>query len=81
MTSPLLLQQTPEAREFVDVTFEIEDSGRSSRIEILDSSENATRAQLRDLENTIKNSRFRPIAANGRVLESAPVTVRYYVSD
>jgi hypothetical protein len=81
MPSNLVSEQTPEFTGYADVTFEIEDSGKTSRVRIVDTSADAPRAVLRDLENTIRHGRFRPIAANGRLLESAPVSVRYYIND
>lgn len=80
-TSSLVSRQTADSTGYADVTFEIEDSGKTARVKILDSSDDAPRSTLRDLVNTIKHGRFRPIAANGRLLESAPVTVRYYIND
>ena len=77
----LMSPQTAGSTGHVDVAFEIRDNGRSARVTALDSSANASRAVTRDVVNMIRQGRFRPIAENGRLLESAPVTVRYYIND
>jgi len=77
----LISVKTAESTGHVDVSFEIRESGQSTRIKVLDSPVNAPRSAVRDLINTIKQGRFRPIAANGRLVESAPVTVRFYVGN
>jgi hypothetical protein len=81
LPNSLVSEQTADSMGYVDVSFEIEDSGKTSRVSVQDSSDNASRSAQRDLVNTIKHGRFRPIAANGRLLESAPVTVRYYIDE
>ena len=80
-THSLSTQQTPAAAGYVDIAFEIRDTGKATRIDVVGASPDLPREVERDVVNTIKFSRFRPIAANGQLLESAPVTVRYYVSD
>lgn len=77
--SSLKTQPTGDSTEYVDVSFEIEDSGKTARVRAVESSADGSRSAQRDLINTIKHGRFRPVAANGRLLESAPVTVRYYI--
>ena len=80
-TNRLISPQTTVSTGYVDVSFEIRANGRSARIRTLDSSADAPRSAIRDLTNMIKQGRFRPIAENGRILASAPVTVRYYIND
>jgi len=77
----LLSAQAANATGHIDVSFEIREDGRSARIKALDSSVNAPRTEQRELVNTIKNGRFRPIAENGQLVEAAPVTLRYYLND
>jgi hypothetical protein len=80
-TDRLVSQQTADSLGHVDVSFEIQESGKSARIEVVESSVDLPRSVVRDLISTIKHGMFRPIAANGRLLDSAPVTARYYISD
>jgi hypothetical protein len=80
-TNRLMSEQQVHSTGHVDIAFEIRDNGTSWRVKILDSSENAPRSVQRELINTIKHGRFRPFAENGRLVESAPVTVRYYHND
>lgn len=80
-TNRLTSDRTGDSSGFVDISFDIQNDGKSARIEVNDSSADLPRSAERDLVNAVRHGRFRPIAANGRILESAPVTVRYYIND
>jgi len=69
------------AGQFIDVGFEIRKNGRSARIDVLDASAELPRAAEREAVDQIKHGRFRPLAADGQLLDSAPVTARYYIRD
>jgi len=68
-----------ESSRFIDVAFAITKYGESAQIEILDSSENATRAEKRDLVRLVEYASFRPRAVDGQLADSASVVVRYYL--
>ena len=79
VTSPL---ETSEAGStgYIDVAFDISSRGRGDNIEIIGTSENVRRAATRDLEQLIGRTLFRPVIAQGEVVELAPVSLRYYLS-
>ena len=79
--NPLDSPETPESRGFIDVSFVITEAGKSKRIDVLDMTPNVVRAEERDLIRTIKYERFRPRVTDGRVAESEPIVVRYYLND
>jgi hypothetical protein len=69
------------AAPYVDVSFEISDRGRSAAIEVTGTSENLPRGDRRELVRMIDEGIFRPVFVDGQALASAPVTVRYYLSE
>ena len=77
----LLSGQALDRSEYLDVNFEIRDNGKTASIKVVDSSDGLSRSVVREVEDTIRHGRFRPFAANGQLLESEPVTVRYYIAD
>ena len=79
ITSPL---ESSEAGStgYIDVAFNITSRGRSDDIEIVGASENVRRADMRDLEQLIGRTLFRPIMADGEMVDLAPVSLRYYLS-
>jgi hypothetical protein len=70
-----------ESSRFIDIAFAITKYGESEQIEVLDSSENATRLEERGLMRLIKYASFRPRAMDGELADSAPVVVRYYLPE
>lgn len=74
-------RQSPDSLGHVDIAFEIRKNGKTARIKVLDSSVGVPRSAERDLIDLIKRRPFRPIAVDGQLLESAPVTVRYYINN
>ena len=62
---------------YIDVAFTITKYGRGKRIEILDTTPSATRAEERDLIRLIEGTTFRPRIVDGELAASAPVVVRY----
>ncbi len=70
-----------ESSRFIDVAFAITKYGESGEIEILDSSEDATRAEERDLVRLVQYGSFRPRAVDGELADSASVVVRYYLPE
>ena len=78
--NPLVSEEASESAGYIDVAFDVTKYGTSDNIVILDDS-TATRAAERELVRLIKHGIFRPRMTNGRFAESAPVVVRYYLSD
>jgi hypothetical protein len=70
-----------ESSRFIDVAFAITKYGESEQIEVLESSESATRGEERNLIQRIKFGSFRPRAVDGALADSAPVVVRYYLPE
>jgi hypothetical protein len=79
LANPLASSQTTGTTGHIDVAFEVTRFGRARRIEILDSTQNASRDEKRTLVERINRSVFRPIVVDGRVAVAARVEVRYYV--
>lgn len=77
--NPLAGVAQSDADGYIDVAFEITDKGRSRRIKIMDTGGRVERADQRALRRLIARSGFRPRLADGQVLASAPVVVRYYL--
>jgi hypothetical protein len=76
------LTRVPEAAAagYIDIAFSISDKGTSRSVEILESSPNVPRSEIRKLQQIVDQSSFRPRIVDGMVVDMAPVTVRYYVS-
>jgi tetratricopeptide (TPR) repeat protein len=79
--NPLASNETPESVGYIDVAFDIAKYGTSRRIKILDTTTNATDAATDRLVRIIKRSRFRPRVTNGKVADSTPVVMRYYLNE
>ena len=69
-----------QAHRYVDVSFEITKYGESRKIEILEAP-NVARPARNDLVRLISRTRFRPRITSGRVADTSPITVRYYLSE
>jgi hypothetical protein len=69
-----------DATGYIDIRFEITEQGKSRRIEVIGSSPNVERADIKDLERLVDQASFRPRMQDGKLIESAPVSVRYYLS-
>jgi tetratricopeptide (TPR) repeat protein len=68
---------TTKSPRYIDVSFEITKYGLGERIEILDTSRGATRAEERELIRLIESLSFRPRFVDGKLADSAPVAMRY----
>ncbi|MDX1562825.1 MAG: hypothetical protein R3305_07845, partial [Gammaproteobacteria bacterium] len=68
-----------ESAHYIDVSFVIARNGEGDGIEIVGSSDDVGRAEIRDLVQAIKRNRFRPRVARDGELDMTPVTVRYEV--
>jgi hypothetical protein len=81
LDNPLVSPRAADATGYIDVAFEITRRGKGRRVDILDTTSNASRADKRDLVRLIKVSLFRPRIIDGKVADSAPVVFRYYLSN
>jgi hypothetical protein len=75
--NPFSYIETAESSRYIDVSFDITKGGAGERIEILDASKDATRAEKQSLIRLIESTRFRPRFVDGKPADSAPVVVRY----
>ncbi|HUF73164.1 MAG TPA: hypothetical protein VMR74_09715 [Gammaproteobacteria bacterium] len=79
--NPLVSPETPTSRAHLDVEFIVTAEGESDGIEILETtSADVPRNVRNDLRSAIKHGRFRPIMANGRLADSEPIVIRYFVN-
>ena len=62
---------------YIDAAFNITKYGTAERIEIVATSKDPTRAEVRDLIRLIETMSFRPRVVDGVVADAAPVVVRY----
>lgn len=72
---------TAESSRYIDVSFDITKYGRGEEIEVLDTSQGASRAEQRDLVRLIELSTFRPRFVAGALVDSAPVALRYFLRE
>ena len=75
--NPFASAANEQSSRYIDVAFAVTKHGRAERIEILDTSTRATRAEERDLVRLIEGTSFRPRVVDGEIAASAPVVVRY----
>jgi hypothetical protein len=80
LPNPLASQSSTAAGAHIDIAFEITASGRSQLVTILGTSGDVTRVDERRLMHLIRRARFRPLVADGRLADSTPVELRYYVT-
>ena len=71
---------TASASRYVDVAFAVTKDGLAEHVEILSTSQNATRAEEKDVIKLIEGITFRPRVVDGELAASAPVSVRYHLS-
>ena len=74
--SSLAADPSPSSTGHIDVAFEITQYGKARRIEILDTTRNASRAARHRLVRLIGESRFRPRIVDGQFARAAPVVLR-----
>ena len=74
-----LASTATESSRYIDVAFAVTKHGLGERIEILDTSKGATGAEERDLIRLIESTSFRPRIIDGKLADSAPVSVRYHL--
>ena len=77
-SNPLVSGNVPESAGHIDVSFSITKYGISENVEILDATEDVSRARKRDLVRLIEASRFRPRVMDGQFADPSRVVVRYY---
>jgi hypothetical protein len=75
--NPLASSATTASSRYIDVSFAVTKYGEARQIEILETSQDATRAEARALTRLIESSTFRPKFIDGQVVDSAPVVLRY----
>jgi tetratricopeptide (TPR) repeat protein len=81
LDNPLASEGPQGASGHIDVAFEITEDGRSRRVEVLDTTQNSSRAAERRLVELILHSRFRPRSRDGQFAAASRVVVRYYLKE
>jgi hypothetical protein len=77
LPNPLATEETHESSGHVDVAFDVDRYGRSRHVRVLGTSHNSTRLAEKRLVQLISRGRFRPRFEHGRVVDAAPMAVRY----
>jgi tetratricopeptide (TPR) repeat protein len=72
---------TAMSEEHIDIEFEINRFGKSSRIKVFDATANATDADKNNVVAVIRANHFRPRVTEGELARAARVVVRYYLSE
>jgi hypothetical protein len=62
----------------IDIAFEITEYGRARKVEIIDATANTTDEKKKRVFSLVRDGLYRPRAANGEILDRAPVVWRYY---
>ena len=75
--NPFASAASTQSSRFIDVKFDVTKFGRGERIEILNTSNGATRAEERDLIHLIETTSFRPRFVADKLADSAPLVLRY----
>ena len=75
--NPFSAVTTTASSRYIDVSFAVTKYGQAREIEMLETSQGATRAEERDLIRLIESTTFRPRFVAGRPADAAPVVVRY----
>jgi hypothetical protein len=78
--NPFASAATAAPSRYIDVSFDVTKHGQAEEVEIVDASKDATRGEKRDLIRLIESTSFRPRFVDGRVADSATVSVRYHLS-
>jgi hypothetical protein len=81
LPNPLASDQTPKTTGYIDVAFDVTKYGDSRRVEILDTTTNATDAATDRLVRLVQRCRFRPRVTNGEVADVVRMVVRYYLNE
>jgi hypothetical protein len=68
-----------ESPRYIDGSFDVTRYGFGERIEILDTTKDATREEKRDLIRLIESTSFRPRFVDGKLADAAPVALRYHL--
>lgn len=77
LPNPFVNEETKEVTGHLDVMFEIDRSGKARKLRVLGTSENVTRLVEKRLVQLVARARFRPRFVDGRLVDPAPVAVRY----
>ena len=81
LPNPLVPDETKRRTGYIDVAFELTKFGQSRNVKILGATGNATDAAKEHLVHLITTSRFRPRVSGGQFARTAPIAVRYHLTD
>lgn len=77
--NPFVAVEEIDQGAWVDVRFDIDERGKSRRVRVVGMTEGITRAESREVERLIRESRFRPKLVDGIAMKREEVLVRYPV--
>lgn len=80
LPNPLVSEETAGSTGYIEVAFEITDSGKADDVEVL-ATRHAGRRDQKDLVRLIKRSSYRPRTTDGRFTDADRVVVRYYLNE
>jgi hypothetical protein len=78
--NPFAAAMAAESSRYIDVAFDVTQYGRGERIEVLATSDDATRADEKDLISLIHGSTFRPRIVDGELAAADRVALRYHLT-
>jgi len=81
LPNPLAPDERAESDDYVDVSFIVTTRGYADRVRAVSRSKNLSRADERDVERLIERLTFRPRMTDGKLADSEPFLLRYYVND
>jgi hypothetical protein len=79
--NPLASDENREPSGHIDVAFDLDKYGRSRRVRIVNTTDDATREVEKHVEHMVLRSRFRPRLVDGRAADRERVTIRYQLND
>lgn len=77
--NPLATNGESGVAGYIDVSFEITRQGKTRHVDIGAMSASVDRAQRRGLQQMIDLTTFRPRLVDGKLVDDAPISLRYYI--
>lgn len=81
LPNPLAPEESAGTRSYVDVSFIVTTRGNADRVRAVGRSADLSRGSERNVERFVERLTFRPHMTNGKLADSKPFVVRYYVDD
>jgi len=81
LPNPLAPDERAESDGYVDVSFIVTTRGYADGVRAVSRSKNLSRADERNVERFVERLTFRPRMTGGKIADSEPFVVRYYVNE